>query len=717
MELHGQEDETRVVEDPQAANGRSVWMAAGQLGWLLQWPCVSNRFIEGFTYDVYVRARLDPSAGRGGAVSGGLYKRLTLGKGEMLGTFRETLTAGSDADPWRLVHVGSFALGSFYGYVYVRTHEAPLLIDSFVAVPKLTPGEVETYTEARRIQREEDERREQRLAAIHAQTPAHTQLAELFLFGAVLARPGFLYGAELTGVPWEWEFRQCVQDLTRHYCNFNYQLAVDANHPEMLPSARVLEEEGLYSVSGDVKVIPSIFLVDRKADEPGLARFFGERAPEFASCSRFLAWSLADEPVPSKLYDYIVAKGIIEAIDRQRPAIPILNTEEVIRLYGPYQQVLALDHYTIKRRSSSPWAVGDRVRFGREISDVPVWFMYGAYSSRGMRMPTRAETRLMIFQALLNGAGGLACYTYQSTPAFARRGHPECLVDALRTPTGVWEEIGTVGRKLLPVGGLIAGAEPLPDPPFSVDSPRIDTPEGKRPVFELTAWRRDSASLVLVVNNDPNQGRGCRLKAAEDVKEGHGVLNLFTVERSSHPARAGVSVDLAAGDALLFAVGESGALSALQGSVWQNRLDQEKRVAELDVGLLAVYGLDAAPFRQRLEAVRPGPVAEEAVAAVREDALQLLERKAVFRTRRTQLRRIRERLSRCERLLEQTHEAAGENGVPAGLVDEWRRVAKQFGGMRYGLLTGAPPTEQALQHVLASADTLQTTITASSANR
>ena len=710
MELHGAAEETRIVPDPQAGNGKSVWMAGGQLGWLLQWPCVSSRFLKGFTYDVYVRARLDPSAGRGGAVSGGLYKRLTLGQGDVLATFSETLAPGVDADTWRLVHVGAFPLGTFYGYVYVRTHEAPLLVDSFVAVPKLAPGETEAYAKARRAQREEDERRRKRLAAIRAQTPPHAQLKELFLFGAVLARPGFLYSAELTGVPWEWEFRQCVRDLTRHYCNFDYLLAVDANHPEMLPAARILEEEGIYSVNGDVKVIPSIFLVDRQVDEPGLTRFFGTRVPELASCPRFLAWSLADEPVASKLYDYIVAKSIIERIDHQRPAIPILNTEEVIQLYGPYQQVLALDHYTIRRRGASPWAVGDRVRFGREVNDVPVWFMYGAYSSPGMRMPNRAETRLMIFQALLNGATGLACYAYHSTPAFERRGHPECLVDALRTPTEVWEEIGAVGRKLVPAGTLIAGAERLPRPPFTVDSPRIPTPEGKRPVIEMSSWRRGSTSLVLVVNNDPNEGRGCRLEAGEGVDESHRVLNLFTLGRSPRPARAGVFVELAPGDAVLLAVAEPEALSALERTVWGNRLDQEKRVAELDVELLEAYGLDAAPSRQNLAAIRPGPDAEAAVASVREDALQLLEREAVFRTRQTQLTQVRERLSRCEQILERAHQAAGEEGLPPGLVDEWRRVAKLFGGLRYGLLTGDPPTEDALQRALASAAALQAAI-------
>lgn len=687
VEIHGTPSQIRITGDAVAGNGKSVWIAAGQRGWLFQWPWDSTAFLKGYQYRILLKVRPDAPEGGEAAVSGGVYERFTLGQGRTAARFRQTLFS-ADADPWHMVEIGELPLADMFGYVYVLTHDAPVAVDAIVVEPVLTDANREAYTRARAEGRREVIQRNARLEAIRGRVRPQPQLEALFLFGVVLVREAVLTTAELTGVPWEWEFRQCLHDLKRHYCNFDQQLSLDAVHPEMLPSARILEEEGIYSVNGDVKVLPSIFSAKHDVNEPRLTAFLRAQAPRFAEFTHFLAWSLADEPLPGRLYDYIVAKDIIESLDAQRPALPILNTEEVIRLYAPYQQVAVLDYYTIRRRGANPWAVGERVRFGREHCTGPVWFLYGAYSSRGMRMPTRPETRLMIHQGLLSGAKGLACYSYHSRPTFIKSGHAETLTDTLRTSTPVWEEIGRIGKRLVPVGRLLAEATPVPEHLFGCDAGTVQTISGPRPAVELAAWRYGKTTVLLAVNNDLAQPVTARIGVGDASWPGGLAIDLGTSEFAARPVRSGIDLTLEPAGALALGIGTDDTLAACRSRIRQYRFEQEMCVLELDLKLMANHGIDTAPFRRRLDQIRPGPGMSDAVSEWRESARAALDRETRFSAHSTQLGVLAEHLSGAEARLEVL---ASEHGVPTArqaAVEEWRQLVRVFGSARYRLLEG-----------------------------
>ena len=680
FELHGDESVIRIVPAEGASNGKAVWVDAGQRGWVLQWPWRSADFLPGFEYDLFVRAT---STGQGAAsIDGGVYRRLTLGQGKMLGKFRARLTS---ADAWQRLSVGRLALNGVYGYLYVRTHEAPVLVDSVIAVPVVTDANRGAYRAAMAERVERDRRQREELAAIRSRTRPHAHLGRRFLFGVAMARSAFLCSSEVTGVHWEWEYRQCLRDMKRHYCNFNYQLSVDAVHPELLPTLRIMEDERVYSVNGDVKVLPSIFLVQHSVNRDEQQARTAKLAAKLSRHRYFLAWSLADEPLAEKLHDYIVAKDIIERADPKRPAIPILNTEEVIEAYGPYQQVLVTDFYTIRKKRPDPWAAGDRLGFCRRHTAAPLWLLYGAYETeRSMRMPTRAETRVMIHQGILNGATGLACYVYATRPVFAGRGHLESLVDTLRTSTDVWDEIGQVAKQLVPIGHALAEATRLRTQPFAVETVTIDTPGGKRPAIELASWSLGRVHIVLVANNDIGATRSPRITCSADLA-GRQVLDLCTMEPVRELGADGWVSRLGPAEAVFYAVGDRAPVASLAHRVWLGRREQERAILELDLELVAKHGIDATPFRTGQDALPAGPALYPGAAQLRRQIDDALERKARFVTARRGLAGLRARLSSAERRIERMPREA-----TASVQQQWLSLARTFGQLRYAHLEARP---------------------------
>lgn len=718
VELHAEESRVRVVDDPSASNRRAVWLKENEAEWILQWQWMAPEFVTGITYRVYLRAAPAREGDPQASIRGGVFQRFTLGQGKTICQFDQPVRPPA-GEKWVDVLVGEVPLNQTMGYVYVLSRDSPLLVDHVSAVPVLTPENREAYRSALDGKRAERERKEKRLAEIRSRVRPRPELARVFVYGVASAREAVLHNAEVIGVDWEWGYRQMLRDIRRHGGNFNYQLSVDAAHPEFHPTCRIMEEEGIWNVNGDVKVLPSIFSVGRSVDEAKLKEFFAREVPRCAAYRHFLAWSLADEPQAEKLYDYLVGKEIVESLDPRRPAIPILNTEKGIELFGPYQQVIVPDYYTLKVGREDPWAVGDRVALARKQGAAPVWLMYGAYSNvsggrRTMRMANRAEARVMIYQGLLNGATGFAGYVYGMHPFFSSRksqGHPDTLVDAFGTPSEQWDEVGRIGKDLVPVGNLLVEAALDPVPRVKADAPTISAAGRERPAVQVATWRLGETMLVLAVNNDLVSERRVRIPLGAGLGRGAEALHLYEMRRqrlsSGEPASAGaVEATLKPGDGMFWAVGAPSALDAIEGRIWGARREQELSVSDYDLELMGRHGLDAAPWRKKMEAVPAGPQAGERFAALRSEILAELEARAGVLTLRKQLAAMQADLSEGERLLESRLDR-GRKEVMEPLIKAWLDQARAFGKLRYSLEEGKALDRAALAAGMSRAASLK----------
>lgn len=688
VELHGKPSQIRIVEYSDSSNGKVVWFAKGQLGWIFQWAWDNSKFFDGIKYSIYLKVKKATKKPAVYSIMGGVFGRITMNHGSTLFSFDYDV-AKKISNEWVYILVGKdIDMHKTYGYVYLKTNRTPILIDAVYAVPQINNENREQYNKHRVNKKQLEAAQRKEMQDIKAGLNDFPELKNKFLYGTVMAKESFRWIAKTTGVPWEWEFRQSLHDLKRNYCNFNYQLSLDATSSEMYLTAKIMEEERIYSVNGDVKIIPSIFSVKDKVKPAVLKKFFGSNAPKYEKFSYFLAWSLADEPLPGKLYDYIVGKGIIESIDKKRPAIPILNTGEVIELYGPYQQVIVSDYYTLKRSNPDPWAVGDRAGFCQKVGKYrkPVWVLYGTYSSVGIRMSTPAEVRIMIYQALLNNVTSLSNYifNYISYIGEAAQTHLDLATSVLRYASPTWREIGNVGRKLVPVGALMAQAKYLRREGLNISSHQITAAGKKRPAFEGAVWQLNDARLLLLVNNDIAKAGKVKV-SLQKMRPDDRILNLYTLEKVDKNEE----INLIPGDGCWFAIGNEKSLQVIEDAIYKTRLEQEKAILELDIALLKKYKVDISAFDSELKTMKTGGNQAVEIEKLRNKIYDKLERAGKFISNKKALDDLSKLLNEIENILEKA-KFSGKEVIDLAETKEFFALLKRFGKLRYSIYENQP---------------------------
>ncbi len=681
IELHGKPSQIRIVEHADASNGKVVWYAKEQSGWFFQWAWKNTDFFKGIKYNIYLKVKKATKTPAVFSIMGGVYGRVTMNKGETLFGFDYDV-AKQISDEWVYVLAGKdIDMNKTYGYVYLKTNRTAVLIDAVYVVPQINDANRESYKKQKEARNSLNSAQLKEMQKIKAGLKDFPELKKKFLYGTVMAKEAVRWIAKVTGVPWEWEYRQSLHDLKRNYCNFNYQLSLDAVHPEMYPSAKMMEEEKVYSVNGDVKIIPSIFSVKDKVKPAVLKKFFNANAPKYDKFNYFLAWSLADEPLPGKLYDYIVGKGIIEKIDKKRPAVPILNTREVIALYGLYQQVIVSDPYTLKRNNPDPWAVGDRAAFCQKVGDYkkPVWILYGTYSSVGVRMSTPPELRIMVYQALLNNVTGLSNYlfNYISYIGEAAQVHTDLATSILRYASPSWKEIGLIGKKLIPVGTLMAQAKFMRQKDLQLKSGTIVAAGKKRPALRGAVWQLPDARLLLLVNNDITKARKVPV-SLDKMESGDKILNLYSLKE----IKKGETIKLIQGDGCWFAIGNKNALNKIKDKIYQARLQQEKAVLELDIALLKKYKVDTSSFEAELKKLKAGANQSAEIEKLRSSIYGELEKAGKFISNKKALADLSRLLNEIENILEKA-KWNKKKVIDLPETKEFFALLKRFGKLRY----------------------------------
>jgi hypothetical protein len=206
-----------------------------------------------------------------------------------------------------------------------------------------------------------------------------------------------------------------------------------------------------------------------------------------------LAWSLWDEPLAEDLPRWLRLKAMLEAADPTHPILAV--THGGPKGFERHAAAHAHDFYPILTDAADPAAVGPMVRrYVDAAGPAHIWFVQQAFHGEGRRLPTPAESRLMTFAALANGAKGIFHFIYDH------------LTDPINSPTPLWEEIGAMSARLAAFGPLLLDTTPV-DPVTWIEV------EGKAS-FAVLASPAGHA-IAIVYNPSPTDSADVRVRGVK----------------------------------------------------------------------------------------------------------------------------------------------------------------------------------------------------------
>jgi hypothetical protein len=166
-----------------------------------------------------------------------------------------------------------------------------------------------------------------------------------------------------------------------------------------------------------------------------------------------LAWYLVDEPADASV-DPALLEGIYRQLRQADPYHPVYLVNNRPATYGAYAEasdVLGIDVYPVPDHPLT--RVRDYMRQARWAAQgrKPVWLVAQAFGGveHWGRPPTPAELRNMVFQGLVQGAGGLLFYRY------CQEGERQI------QPPALWREMRALAAELAPLGPVLAAAAPV----------------------------------------------------------------------------------------------------------------------------------------------------------------------------------------------------------------------------------------------------------------
>jgi hypothetical protein len=153
-----------------------------------------------------------------------------------------------------------------------------------------------------------------------------------------------------------------------------------------------------------------------------------------------LAWYLVDEPDETGM-DPAVARRIYELIrelDPYHPVYLVNNRPHTYAAYAEASDILAIDVYPIPRYPITRVRDSMRQAHWASLGRKPVWLVAQAFGGveHWPRAPTAVELRNMVYQGVIQGAGGVLFYRH-------------CQEDERHIqPLALWKEVQTLAAEL-----------------------------------------------------------------------------------------------------------------------------------------------------------------------------------------------------------------------------------------------------------------------------
>lgn len=166
-----------------------------------------------------------------------------------------------------------------------------------------------------------------------------------------------------------------------------------------------------------------------------------------------LAWYIVDEPADAKV-DPVLLERVYQQLHQSDPYHPVYLVNNRPHSYGSYidaSDILAIDVYPVPDHPLT--RVRDYMQQARwaSMGRKPVWLVAQAFGGveHWGRPPTPAELRNMVFQGLVQGAGGLLFYRY------CQEGERQI------QPPALWAEMRALAAELSALGPVLAAPTTL----------------------------------------------------------------------------------------------------------------------------------------------------------------------------------------------------------------------------------------------------------------
>jgi len=397
----------------------------------------------------------------------------------------------------------------------------------------------------------------------------YPQLRNLFPFGMYVAaeRIGEYHNPDYPthmGRPMMEPYRRDLLDMARHYINV---IAVENTAAIPLPALRQMLGEG--ERAGILMWASENSLP--KDDE--LEAWAERRLRPLRDEKGLLAWAPFDEPLDTDIPRWLRYKEVFEAADPNHPVIAV--THGGPKGFENHDVAQAADYYPVFVDNPNPWAVGPRVRRYVDATTKPIWFVAQAFQGEGRQLPTIAESRMMTYMAVAEGAKGIFYFIYDH------------ITNQFNAPTPLWDDIGDLGKKLRAISPEMLDTRPDRESTlvkFKV-APNKDSHRPKDlPPAACSVLASPSGHAFAVVYNTSVEEPAEAIFSVGARVSNLRLYDLFSlVETNEDPqAKPSLELRLEPGSGRIFLVGDQGAYVRVARGIRTNCYHAEHRLLALD---------------------------------------------------------------------------------------------------------------------------------------
>jgi len=360
-------------------------------------------------------------------------------------------------------------------------------------------------------------------------------IKDFYPFGVFMNAESAQRLADLMDISFYDYWRLALEDIARHHHNCvaleGAERMEPATNRELLALAQTF----------DIQMIP-IFDWPATEDRAEWEARAAKHIKPLVGAPAVAAWGLGGDIAEEHLDSVLEAIKAIGAADSRHTVTAPVGHPGRLSLY---HSVLASSWFNYFK-SFNPWKIGDAVRTHRLMApEKALWVTVPGFvsASDAPEWNTCPQMRMMLNQAMANGALGWFSYAYHNDPIWVG-GHIErSLTGPFLTFSDLWAEMGNRIERLSVIAPLFQDACPISEPPFPVELSCKGHPQTHLPdniPFVHVFWLKGKDFyLCHIVSNDAEQVVSVNLEFPDQLPEGAIAYDVTTFVRT----RAWVPMD------------------------------------------------------------------------------------------------------------------------------------------------------------------------------
>ncbi len=420
----------------------------------------------------------------------------------------------------------------------------------------------------------------------------HDSLKDFFPFGVFMNAESAQRLADLMDISFYDYWRLAFEDVARHHQNC---VALEgAEHMEPQVSRELLA----LAKNFDIRVIP-IFDWPATADRAEWDARVAKHIQPLVGAPAIAAWGLGGDMAEENLDSVRAASAAIYAVDPGHLLTSALRHPGSLPCYRNVLGVSWFDYF----KSFNPWQIGEVVRTHRALAvDRPLWVTAPAFvsASDAPEWNTCPQMRMMLNQALANGAGGWFTFAYHNDPIWVG-GHCErSLTGPFLTFSDLWAELGNRVERLSVIAPLFTEARPISEPPFAIELSCKGHPQSHVPKdvpFANAFWMRGADFyLCYIVCNDADQVVSVNLEFPEELPDGATAYDItgFVRTRAWVPMDRKRHLEMFPGQGQVLFVAAPEVCGHWRDVIAHGILEADRRQVMVDLDFAQKYSLDIA---------------------------------------------------------------------------------------------------------------------------